>query len=214
MINSKTSRVKVLSKTISLSFKCPFTTMATKYNVNVNFSGVFNQLNNKEDLRGVANEIIAQLEAAYKARLAKLMGKNEPTAISVAISTPTTAKTEPEQPKAEKKATTTKTVAKKATTDKATAKAEPKKADKKAKAEIKQVLISDLSKADIKAMGVKFVQYSEKCVALSGNTKAIKDDIKRLAGGHWNHARQCWFLKNDAGHKLAKAMGVKVSKVA
>lgn len=186
--------------------------MATKYNVNVNFSGVFNQLNNKEDLRGVANEIIAQLEAAYKARLAELMGKNEPTAISVAISTPTTAKTEPEQPKAEKKATTTKTVAKKATTDKATAKAEPKKADKKAKAEIKQVLISDLSKKDIKKLGIKFQQYSEKAVFLTGDTRCIKEQIKSVGGGHWNHARQGWFLKNEAAKVLADGMGVKIAK--
>lgn len=168
-----------------------------KYNVNVNFAGVFNQLDNKEDLKGVANLIVEQLQTAYKARLTQLMGKNEATTVNVAISTPTTAKSEAkaEQPKAELKKAAIKN-------------------DKKVKAEVKQVLIADLTKADIKKMGVKFVQYSEKCVALTGETKSIKEDIKKLAGGHWNHSRQCWFLKNDAGHKLAKAMGVKVSKVA
>lgn len=166
----------------------------TNYNVNVNFGGAFAQINNADDLKGVAQAIINQLQTAYKARLAELLGSTDkqPKAISVAVSATNMGTT--------KKATTTK--------------ATEKKEAKKVKEEVKQVLIASLSKADIKAMGVKFVQYSEKCVALSGNTKAIKEDIKKLAGGHWNHARQCWFLKNDEGHKLAKTMGLKVAKVA
>ena len=89
------------------------------------------------------------------------------------------------------------------------------KAEKKAeKEEVRQVAIASLTKADIKKMGIKFVQYSEKCVALTGETKPIKDEIKRLAGGHWNGFRQCRFIKNDNGHALAKAMGCKVYRKA
>lgn len=89
------------------------------------------------------------------------------------------------------------------------------KTEKKTEKEgVRQMAIAELTKSDIKKMGIKFVQYSEKCVALSGETKPIKDEIKRLAGGHWNGFRQCWFIKNDAGHALAKAMGCKVYRKA
>ena len=170
--------------------------------VKVNFNGVFATINSAEELKYVAQSIVNQTNEAYKFRLAELTASNtSEKATEVSIEAAPKEKAEP------KKAATNKT--------KATKTEKPDKTEKKSdKGEVKQVLISNLTKEDIKKMGIEFVQYSEKCVALSGETKAIKEDIKKIAGGHWNHARQCWFLKNDDGHKLAKLMGQKVLKKA
>lgn len=171
--------------------------------VKVNFNGVFATINSAEELKYVAQSIVNQTNEAYKFRLAELTASTtseKATEVSIEAAPKETA-VEP------KKATTTKV--------KTTKVEKSSKAEKKSgKSEVKQVLISNLTKDDIKKMGVKFVQYSEKCVALSGETKAIKEQIKEIAGGHWNHARQCWFLKSDDGHKLAKLMGQKVLKKA
>ena len=77
--------------------------------------------------------------------------------------------------------------------------------------DVKQVKISSLTKADIKKMGIKFEQYSEKCMFLTGETKAIKDEIKSIGGAHWNSARKGWFVKNDKAEVLAKALKIKLA---
>lgn len=208
-----------------------YKTMKSNYSVNVNFSGVFENVGSTQELRTIATDITEQLcsqlfahvgtmtelkelaqsivnnvNASFKVRKSEIAPSTEGTQKAVAVeiaSTPTA------------KAITEPAPAKVATqTTKSTAKASKSTKSESKKEEVQQVLIASLTKEDIKKMGIKFYQYSERCVSMVGETKPIKDDIKHLAGGHWNGARQCWFLKDKNGKALAKAMGLKVYKKA
>lgn len=165
------------------------------------FTAAMAQFEDKDTLKDVAQNFVNSLNAIYKERLGVLDGeaKAETPVVRITSSVETT-----DEKKTEKKAKN-----KKETTE--TAKSE--KTEKKAKEEVKQVLISQLTAAQIKKLGIKFQQYSEKSVFLSGDTRCIKEQIKKVGNGHWNHSRQGWFLKNDEGHTLAKAMGQRVYKM-
>lgn len=175
--------------------------------LNVDFHSTFNGITDIEQLRYVKQVIMLATQEAFEARRKEIEPKTE-TKPSVTVNMkPKAAPVEEaeaeeveEEPKAEpKKTAVKKTVA---------------KATKPAKEEVKQLKIAELTPADVKKMGVKFYRYSEKCIFLVGETKPIKEAIKAEAGGHWNHARKGWFLKDEAGRKLAKEMGCKIYKMA
>lgn len=200
------------------------------YSVNVKFNGVFEnttptemkQVSNEiveqlsmqlfdhvssvEGLRDIANSLCQTINEQYKLRKSEI--KPAETAQMTVIKPVAKPAVEEAQAEEIKEASQPKH------TTKRTAKATKKTEAKAKEAEVKQVSIASLTKDDIKKMNIKFVQYSEKCVALTGETKPIKEEIKRLAGGHWNGFRQCWFLKSDQGHALAKAMHCRVAKEA
>lgn len=185
------------------------TTMANNSNykqVKINLTKVFASIKTVDELKYVAQSLVNQVNDAFEVRKSQLTPSTEGEKSAEVVSIEATAPAKTETTKAQTKNTKTT----KAST-KPAAKTETKKSDKE---EVKQVLISNLTKEDIKKMGVKFVQYSEKCVSLTGETRPIKDDIKKIAGGHWNSSRKCWFIKNDNGHQLAKLMGCKVYKKA
>lgn len=177
--------------------------------LNVDFHSTFNGITDIEQLRYVKQVIMLATQEAFEARRKEIEPKTE-TKPSVTVNMKPKAKAAPveeaeaeeveEEPKAELKKTAVKKTAAKVT--------------KPAKEEVKQLKIAELTPADIKKMGVKFYRYSEKCIFLVGETKPIKEAIKSEAGGHWNHARKGWFLKDEAGRKLAKEMSCKIYKMA
>lgn len=179
-------------------------------NVEINIESVFAQFENVNELKEVAQSVVNQINSAYKARLAELQSKTKAVApLKVAVSAST--KGEKSVTKATKDTTKTKEPVSKTTkTAKTTTKA-TKKAEKKPKEEVEQIAISSLTKAQIKAMDIQFVQYSDKCMFISGNTRCIKDEIMAMGGAHWNGNRQGWFIKNESAKKLAKALKIKIA---
>lgn len=170
--------------------------------LNVDFHSTFSGISDIEQLRYVKQVIMLATQEAFEARRKEIEPKTE-TKQSVSVTMKPIAKVE--EAEAEEIADEPK---------KAVAKKSTKKNEKPVKEEVKQVKISELTAQDIKKMGVKFYKYSEKCIFLVGETKPIKEAIKSEAGGHWNSARKGWFLKLEAGRKLAKEMGCKVYKMA
>lgn len=182
--------------------------------VTVNLNGIFAKINDKSELRETAQSIVTQIQTAYNARLAELMPKETPVVLDAAPSTkgkksaPTKTKKSTKNefegvPEAnEQKATPTK----KDKSAKDAAKTESNKPEK-----VEQVKIASLTKKQITAMNIKFEQYSEKCMFLTGETKPIKDEIKAIGGAHWNQSRKGWFIKNDSAKALAKALKIKLA---
>lgn len=169
-------------------------------NVTINIESVFAQFETANELKEVAQSVVNQINAAYKARLAELQGKAEKEQPVEVVVTPSA--------KSEK---STKTSRKPKKAEPKAEKVTKKPADKKAKEEVEQVSIASLTKAQIKAMDLNFVKYSDKCMFLTGNTRSIKDEIMATGGAHWNGHRQGWFVKNDTAKELAKALKIKIA---
>lgn len=165
-------------------------------NVSINIESVFAQFETANELKEVAQSVVNKINAAYKARLAELQGKTKKDEPVQVVITPSAEKEKTVKAPRKSKKTEPKT-------EKAT--------EKKAKEEVEQISISSLTKAQIKAMDLKFVQYSEKCMFLTGNTRCIKDEIMATGGAHWNGHRQGWFVKNDTAKELAKALKIKIA---
>lgn len=169
-------------------------------NVSINIESVFAQFETANELKEVAQSVVNQINAAYKARLAELQGKTKKESpVQIAVS----ANAEGEK--------TTKTPRKAATKVSKPVKKTADEPTEKAKEVVEQVSISSLTKAQIKAMDLNFVQYSDKCMFLTGNTRCIKDEIIATGGAHWNGHRQGWFVKNDTAKELAKALKIKIA---
>ena len=174
----------------------------------------FAQLTTVEKLREVAGGMVAEINAAAKARFMELKPVTT-GATTISMNAPQTEHVEEAQ--AEEVTEDTQTTPKAA--PKTTAKRGYRKSAKtedvpktEKKAERKQVKIASLTKEDIKKMDIHFYQYSEKCVLLRGETKCIKDDIMEQTGSHSFRENYGWFLKSEKGHALAKAMGCRVVK--
>lgn len=177
--------------------------------VNINVASVFAQIATADELKAVANDIVAQVKNQYTARLSEILGTNVEQPVSVSVNAnevPATDKAAKGKGRAKSgKKTATKTTAKNADTK--TAEETPAK---KAREVVEQVSIGSLTKAQIKKMGIQFEQYSEKCMFLTGDTRCIKDEIMANGGAHWNSSRKGWFIKNDNAKNLAKALKIKV----
>lgn len=174
--------------------------------VQINIESVFAKFENENELKEVAQSIVNQISVAYKKRLAELLSGNASETVDVTIDGTDASKAV----KLEKAASAKKSrkVAKAAET----AKVADKEVDKKPSKEVvKQVSISSLTKAQIKAMDLKFEKYSDKCMFLTGNTRCIKDEIMATGGAHWNGKRQGWFVKNDTAKEIAKALKIKIA---
>lgn len=167
-------------------------------NVTINIESVFSQFATVKELKEVAQGVINQVNAAYKARLVQIQKaseKEQPAQVPVSVSSngTKTAKATPKNTKQPKK-----------TAPKVEEPAKETTTEKKPKEEVKQVSISSLTKAQIKAMNIKFEHYSEKCMFLTGNTRCIKDEIKATGKARWNNHRQGWFVGNDAAKELGR----------
>lgn len=175
----------------------------------------FAQLTTVEKLREVAGGMVAEINAAAKARFMELKPVTT-GATTISMNAPQTEHVEEAQAEEVTEDTQTtpkaapKTMAKRGGYRKSTKTENAPKTEKKT--ERKQVKIASLTKEDIKKMDIHFYQYSEKCVLLRGETKCIKDDIMEQTGSHSFRENYGWFLKSEKGHALAKAMGCRVHK--
>lgn len=176
----------------------------TTMKVQVNFGSVFATIKDEKSLKEVANSISMQLKDAYTKRLAELT-KGVKTEKKVEIKV---------ENKAEGKVEKTKPAPKETKAEKKAEKKSAPKADKKAKDE-KEFIVAITDKKAVKALGLSFVPYSEKCWVLVGNTKPLRADIKKL-GGSFNSRLKVeggagWVFKKDDVKKAAKALGIKVA---
>ena len=184
--------------------------ITTMKNVTINIKDVFAKFENVNELKAIAQSVVNQVNAAYQERMAELLNESdEKQPIEIAVDASAKGKkTAKAAAKGAKNATPAK--AEKTTAKSATEKT-AKTAEKKAKEAVEQVSFSSLTKAQIKAMGLKFEKYSEKCMFLTGNTRSIKDAIMAMGGAHWNGHRQGWFIKNESAKEIAKALKIKIA---
>lgn len=188
-------------------------------NVKCNFTTIFANINNVEDLKTVANSICAQVKSAFDARVAELKAASKDLVVEVEVSAPAAApKAEAPQSKGKGKTAAAKEVAermKKAEKATPKAKAEPKAAAPAAESD-DDALIAVTDTAAIAKLGLTFQKYNDRCWVLRGNTKplrkALKDDFRgvfnsRLTGG------EGWVFKTANAQNVADALGIKV-KVA
>lgn len=154
-------------------------------NVKINFGGVFASVESKSELKKIANELIksfsSQIQAAYAERLKELNEDEEP---EVGVEA---------KPTTKKQSKTTGKASKQTANGKANNKAKAAADDDKKK--VKQVKISSLTKAEVKKMGIKFVKYNDKCTSVLGDTKAIKDDLRKIVGWtKWMGEEKGWII--------------------
>lgn len=157
--------------------------------IQINFSSVltsvFSEYTSTEELKSAANAICAQVNDAYKARFAEIANK-------------------------------TKTASKPATAPAAPAKPEAKaKREKTAGDTDTLVAITDL--AAIKKLGLSFVKYNDRCWVLRGETKPLRKILKEQFKGVFNShlsGGEGWVIKTANVDECAKALGIKLPKVA
>jgi len=139
---------------------------------------VFEMAKDIEELKRYGNDIAAQLKEQFETAAKKFVKAVAPTpAVTVTASAKGEKKTETKA-KAEKK--TAKTAAEKKA-------AKREKAAERVAEKTEQMEISTSNKKAIKAMGFKFVDYSEKAFVLasSADTKPLHNALTAL-GGRWN----------------------------
>ena len=178
--------------------------------VNINVASVFAQIATADELKAVANDIVAQVKNQYTARLSEILGTNVEQPVSVSVNANEVPATDKAAKGKGRAKSGKKTAAKSTDTKSADAKKAEETPAKKAREVVEQVSIGSLTKAQIKKMGIQFEQYSEKCMFLTGDTRCIKDEIMANGGAHWNSSRKGWFIKNDNAKDLAKALKIKV----
>lgn len=178
--------------------------------VNINVASVFAQIATADELKAVANDIVAQVKNQYTARLSEILGTNVEQPVSVSVNANEVLATDKAAKGKGRAKSGKKTAAKSTDTKSADAKKAEETPAKKAREVVEQVSIGSLTKAQIKKMGIQFEQYSEKCMFLTGDTRCIKDEIMANGGAHWNSSRKGWFIKNDNAKDLAKALKIKV----
>lgn len=160
--------------------------------IQINFSSVltnvFSEYTSTEELKSAANAICAQVNDAYKARFAEIANKTK------TASKPATAPATPAKPEAKaKKEKTAKTVGETDTL----------------------VAITDL--AAIKKLGLSFVKYNDRCWVLRGDTKPLRKILKEQFKGVFNShlsGGEGWVIKTANVDECAKALGIKLPKVA
>ena len=162
--------------------------------IQINFSSVltsvFSEYTSTEELKSAANAICAQVNDAYKARFAEIANKTK------TASKPATAPAAPAKPEAKakkEKTAKTKTVGETDTL----------------------VAITDL--AAIKKLGLSFVKYNDRCWVLRGDTKPLRKILKEQFKGVFNShlsGGEGWVIKTANVDECAKALGIKLPKVA
>ena len=130
-----------------------------------NIESVMASCKDDAELKTNGNAISKALKGAYEARVAE---------IAKAIREKEAAKAKKGEKKTDKAAPKTKKVE-----AKAAPKAEAPKTAKVGGEEVAQVALTDVKA--LKKLGLKFVPYSDKCVVIAGNTKAIYRELKKLS---------------------------------
>lgn len=185
-------------------------------NVKCNFTSIFANINNIEDLKTVANSICAQVKTAFDARQAEIKAIKTDLSVEVEVTTSAAAPVA-EAPKGKGKG---KTAAAKEVAERMK-KAE--KAEPKAKAEAKaatttndDTLIAITDLAAIKKLGLTFEKYNDRCWVLRGNTKPLRKILKDQFRGVFNSrltGGEGWVFKTANAQSISDALGLNV-KVA
>lgn len=156
--------------------------------IQINFSSVltsaFSEYTSTEELKSAANAICAQVNDAYKARFAEIANKTK------TASKPATAPAAPAKPEAETKAKT---------------------------ADDTGTLVAITDLAAIKKLGLSFVKYNDRCWVLRGETKPLRKILKEQFKGVFNShlsGGEGWVIKTANVDECAKALGIKLPKVA
>ena len=136
-----------------------------------NIESVMASCKDDAELKTNGNAISKALKGAYEKRVAEIAKAIREKEAKKA------AKAEKEAAKAKKGEKKTDKAAPK--TKKVEAKAEAPKTAKVGGEEIEQVALTDVKA--LKKLGLKFVPYSDKCVVIAGNTKAIYRELKKLS---------------------------------
>lgn len=169
-------------------------------------SPVFEQYTDAIMVRKVANAIMIEVRRAAEERLAQL-GAPSTTPAKEAIKVPITGTKKGAGAKASAKTAKT---AKATTTTKTKAKAE----------EDIEVDITD--KKAMKALGLHFLPYKEKCHLILGNTKPIRKALKEMEGVFPGRFLQptgefeggfAWLANNKDIRTVAKVLGIKAPKL-
>lgn len=188
------------------------TTMARKSTVESDnsvkiqsLSPVFEQYTDAIMVRKIANAIMIEVRRAAEERLAQL-GAPSVTPAKEAIKVPIAgtkgagAKASAKTAKTEKATTTTKT---------------------KAKAE-EDIEVDITDKKAMKALGLHFLPYKEKCHLILGNTKPIRKALKEMEGVFPGRFLQptgefeggfAWLANNKDIRTVAKVLGIKAPKL-
>lgn len=100
----------------------------------------------------------------------------------------------------------------------ATAPAAPAKPEAKAKtAGDTDTLVAITDLAAIKKLGLSFVKYNDRCWVLRGETKPLRKILKEQFKGVFNShlsGGEGWVIKTANVDECAKALGIKLPKVA
>ena len=100
----------------------------------------------------------------------------------------------------------------------ATAPATPAKPETKAKtAGDTDTLVAITDLAAIKKLGLSFVKYNDRCWVLRGDTKPLRKILKEQFKGVFNShlsGGEGWVIKTANVDECAKALGIKLPKVA
>lgn len=184
--------------------------MEKRMDLNGLFNTLFASVTSVPELKEAANVICGQVKTAFEARIKELAEEGGEIKLKPTTKGKTAAKMAHDKVVSKKaKAAQTKAAKAKAETPK-TAEA-PKVKEETAKPKVEQVAISSLTKAQIKAMNIKFEKYTDKCYFMTGETRSISQDIAKIGGATWNRTRQGWFVKNDIAKILAKSFGMKLA---
>ena len=170
----------------------------------INFSSVladvFSLYTTVDELKSAANAMCAQIKEAYETRFKELTS-NAKTASKPATAPAAPAKSEA-KPKKDKAAKTKPAEA-------------PQTEAKSAGDTDTLVAVTDL--AAIKKLGLSFVKYNDRCWVLRGDTKPLRKILKEQFKGVFNShlsGGEGWVIKTAHVDECAKALGIKLSKIA
>ncbi len=179
--------------------------MAKNIEVKCNFASVFAKYSTVEELKALANNICGQVKTAYDARVKEITSGQTGVVVEVkAVSEPA--------PKEQKD----KTAKAKEIADKLKGKSEAAKPIAKTKNSDDDTFIAITDTKAIKALGLSFEKYNDRCWVLRGNTKPLrkilKDQFKGVFNSHLTGG-EGWVIKTANVEECAKALGLK-AKVA
>lgn len=165
----------------------------------INFSSVladvFSQYTTTDELKSAANAMCAQIKEAYEARFKELASKTDLGSTALAKS-----ETKTKGSKVKNKPTEA-----------------PKTATETKKADESNTLVAITDLKAIKKLGLTFEKYSDKSYVLRGDTKPLCKILKEQFKGVFNSfltGGPGWVIKNSNVEECAKALGIKVPKIA
>lgn len=169
--------------------------------IKCNFANVFAKVDTADELKSLANNICAQVKEAYETRFKEINSGQTGMVVEVTTTPKNTSKAEAKS----KKGKTAKT-------------AEITKTETKVKtAGDTDTLIAITDINAIKKLGLTFEKYNDRCWVLRGDTKPLRKILKEQFKGVFNShlsGGEGWVIKTSNVDECAKALGLKVKKVA